>query len=94
MVVLRKKRQFPNAGGTTPLTWYPSAYRQENNKYSKFFDDIAVITCSEGHQTRLTKKVHSVDTHGFVLPSYVCTITGCPFHAFIRLEGWEGYSKW
>jgi len=87
MVVLRKKRQFPNGGGTNPLTWYPSAFRQKANPHSLFIDDIAVITCSNGHQTRLTKKVHSVAPNGNVSPSYICTVKDdgrpCDFHAFV-----------
>lgn len=50
--------------------------------------DLAAITCSNGHTTRMVAGVHRVDPDGTVYPSYVCTATGCAFHAFVRLVGW------
>ena len=52
--------------------------------------DICVVTCTNGHQTRLVSAIHSVAADGTVSPSYVCVADGCSFHEFVRLEGWPG----
>lgn len=51
--------------------------------------DLAMVTCSKGHTTRLTAAVHAVDHEGRVSPSYVCTVSGCGFHDHVVLEGWD-----
>ena len=51
--------------------------------------DLALCTCGEGHTTRLTGLVHHVAADGLVSPSYVCPVTGCKFHEFVRLIGWD-----
>lgn len=33
---------------------------------------------------------HRIASDGEVSPSLVCPHAGCPFHAWARLEGWEG----
>lgn len=66
-----------------PLTWdylspWPGGPR-----------DLAMVTCSNGHTTRMTTAVHAVDHGGVVAPSYVCTVEGCDFHRMIVLVGWD-----
>lgn len=55
-----------------------------------FADDMALVTCSRGHTSRMTARVHSVAPDGVVSPSYVCPIDGCTFHDFVKLDGWVG----
>jgi len=55
--------------------------------------DLAMITCPNGHMTRMTASVHSVDHEGHVSPSYVCTATGCTFHEYVVLEGWNNEER-
>ena len=57
--------------------------------YSPHQKSVAVITCSQGHVTRLSSSVHRVDQNGVVSPSYVCTVDRCRFHAFIQLVRWQ-----
>ncbi len=42
-------------------------------------------TC--GNAASLSK--HTIAEDGTVSPSVVCSEPGCPFHEFIRLEGWK-----
>lgn len=66
-----------------PLSWdYLDPHRG--------FKNLALITCPNGHVTRMVSTVHRVDPDGTVHPSYVCTVGSCTFHRFIRLEGWQG----
>ena len=51
--------------------------------------DLALCTCSRGHTTRLTGRVHTVAADGTVTPSYVCPVEGCDFHQYVRLDGWD-----
>lgn len=55
-----------------------------------FVDDMALVTCSQGHTSRMTVRIHAVADDGTVSPSYVCPIDGCAFHDFVRLDGWQG----
>jgi len=52
--------------------------------------DLAIIVCPRGHATRMSASVHRVGPSGVVSPSYVCTVTGCRWHVFLRLVGWPG----
>lgn len=51
--------------------------------------DLALCTCGKGHTCRLSGKVHQVAADGTVSPSYVCPVTGCGYHEFVRLIGWD-----
>ncbi len=49
-----------------PLTWdYLSPWEGGPR-------DLAMVTCVNGHTTRLTAATHAVDHGGVVSPSYVC----------------------
>jgi hypothetical protein len=58
------------------------------DKPKAFKEDIAFCTCPNGHEQTLSGKVHTVDTDGRVMPSYVCPRDGCGFHDHIVLDGW------
>ncbi|HEY1956668.1 MAG TPA: hypothetical protein VGH28_13705 [Polyangiaceae bacterium] len=84
---------FHNSGG--PLTWRPiigpTPEQDPKGHWQKMFgDDLALVTCANGHELRLSGRVHRVAPDGTVTPSDVCTVPGCTFHEFIRLEGWPG----
>jgi hypothetical protein len=51
-------------------------------------ETFAHVRCPSGHTLRMTWANHRVAADGTVSPSYVCTATGCTFHAFVKLEGW------
>ena len=90
LVVLRRTQQFPHDGGVTPSSWgLPIFRRKGSSGHSIYADDLAIICCTRGHQTRMTSKIHGVDGAGRVTPSYICTIPGCDFHEYIQLEGWD-----
>ncbi len=46
----------------------------------------ATMTCPKGHV--ITLRSHRIDSEGFVMPSVVCPVKGCMFHAYARLENW------
>ena len=70
-----------------PLTW------DYLDPWSGGPRDIAWVSCSNGHETRLTAQVHAVDHEGRVTPSYVCTVAGCSFHEALRLVGWDPHER-
>lgn len=47
----------------------------------------AEMTCSAGHS--LVLRSHQIAEDGRVQPSVVCTVPGCSFHEFVRLQTWE-----
>lgn len=47
----------------------------------------ASMTCPNGHT--LTLRNHSISQEGNVSPSVVCPGTGCGFHEWVRLDGWN-----
>lgn len=66
-----------------PCSWdYAPAHRP-------FLFDLAFATCAFGHTCRIVSTVHSIDPSGVLSPSYVCTIPGCSFHAFVQFVGWR-----
>jgi hypothetical protein len=82
---------YRGSGG--PLTWRPiigpTSEQDPRGDWQRLFgDDLALVTCSNGHELRLSGKIHSVAPDGIVSPSDVCTVPGCTFHEHIQLEGW------
>lgn len=74
-----------------PLTWdYAVRFRNKE----PYLRDLALVTCGMGHTTRLVSTVHQVAPDGTVTPSYVCTVTGCTFHEWVRLAGWDPNHVW
>lgn len=65
----------------------------DDNPVSERFSGIAwALTCCPGcgKVWTLAKRVHTVGLDGIVTPSLVCpNPSGCPFHDFVKLEGWE-----
>lgn len=49
---------------------------------------MAILTCRDGHLSRIVSVVHSIAADGVVSPSYVCPAPGCSFHEFVQLVGW------
>ena len=47
----------------------------------------ATFTCPNGHMGSLSD--HEILSDGSVHPSVLCTVDGCTFHEFIKLEGWQ-----
>jgi hypothetical protein len=47
----------------------------------------ASMTCPNGHGISLLN--HSIRADGRVEPSVVCLASGCSFHRFVWLKGWE-----
>jgi hypothetical protein len=74
----------------TPLTWdYATRLRHAGRWACRSGEDLALCTCAFGHTTRLTGYVHAVAADGTVTPSYVCPVTGCTFHEYVRLVDWD-----
>jgi hypothetical protein len=48
------------------------------------------MACTYGHL--LTLREHSIEADGMVSPSVLCPEPDCTFHAYVRLEGWNGGS--
>lgn len=76
--------------GGGPLTWRPIV--RHRDRPAPFAQDLALVTCPNGHEATLSGRVHAVATDGTVSPSYVCPYgrvgEPCSFHNFIKLEGW------
>ena len=47
---------------------------------------VPMIVCPHGHLCILDS--YHVLPSGTVLPLVLCPIDGCPFHEFVKLEGW------
>lgn len=65
-----------------PLTWR-SVIWDVSRRTAYFFD-------TNGHGLSLNR--HTIQDDGTVTPSVVCPLTGCGFHEFVKLEGWESKS--
>jgi hypothetical protein len=76
----------PDKGSAGPLTWRPVVPHPEQPK--AFQGDLALCTCPNGHECRVSGNVHTVASDGAMSPSYVCPVDGCGFHEFTRLDGW------
>lgn len=87
VVFTRGHHRCPDAGvPPTPLTW--DVARHWEGEPVACAHDVALLTCSAGHTTRMSGDIHSVAADGAVSPSYVCTVAGCSFHDYVRLDGW------
>lgn len=75
------------AHGFTPRTWRKPPLGV-NGDLEPWKDDLAVVTCPNGHACRLSGKVHSIAPDGTLSPSLVCPAEGCGFHDHVRLAGW------
>ena len=72
-----------DASAPSPSYWPLDLERQGPGR------EQALVKCAHGHVTSLSLRVHRVAADGTVSPSYVCTIGGCTWHVFVRLDGWE-----
>lgn len=74
-----------------PRTWdYVTRYRRPDGSFWAQSDqDLALCTCGNRHTCRLSGNVHAVAADGTVTPSYVCPVTGCSFHEWVQLDGWD-----
>ncbi len=50
--------------------------------------DLVVVTCTDGHRSRMSPRIHRISPGGIVSPSYVCPRLGCRFHEFVVLDGY------
>jgi hypothetical protein len=77
-----------------PLTLRPVVWVDKEKARAwasiNWLETVALVTCPNGHELRVTPRIHTVAADGTVSPSWVCTVKGCTFHVFIRLEGWNG----
>lgn len=72
-----------------PATWdHPHAAGSDPVVQRLMRDDLVYVTCPFGHSLRAVSSIHRIEADGRMKPSYVCTATGCSFHAHVRLEGW------
>ena len=62
-----------------PLHWTP-CHPSTINRFK------ATMTCPTGHV--ITLRSHRINSNGLVMPSVVCAVKGCAFHAYVRLQGW------
>ena len=74
MMIFRKN---PN-GEDKPGTW-----KMVNLTPAK---RVPMIVCPNDHLCTL-ESYHVMES-GYVLPLVLCPIDGCPFHEFVKLEGW------
>jgi hypothetical protein len=91
LVILRQAGQpvewnkpFGLSGGR--LTWRPVVPHPERPIQ---VSALALVTCDQGHECRVSERVHQIASDGTLSPSYVCGGTNCVFHEFVRLEGWS-----
>ncbi len=63
-----------------PLTWWPVT-RADGRRN-------AMVACGRGHIASLAD--HTIGPDGTVTPSLVCPETGCDWHEWVRLDGWDG----
>lgn len=83
----RHDQRVPDHGELPPpMTWGPPSCTTVGTPWEH---DLALVTCARQHTCRITARVHSIAPDGTLRPSYVCPVTGCDFHAFVRLEGWS-----
>lgn len=76
----------------TPLSWdYCKRFKKDGGAFwaLQSESDLALCTCSNGHTSRLSGSIHRVAADGTVTPSYVCPVTGCTFHDWVRLVGFD-----
>jgi len=72
------------------LTWNYCTHDKTPTGKSHLDDIVALVYCGNGHLGGLSKNVHTVSNGDGVLhPSYVCTMPGCTFHEWVRLDGWN-----
>lgn len=55
----------------------------------EWLNNLALITCSNGHTCRIVSTVHRIGAQGALSPSYVCPIATCGYHAMVRFVGWN-----
>lgn len=48
-----------------------------------------VTTCGQCGAVAGCLVKHSIEENGEVNASYVCSATGCGWHVFVRLDGWD-----
>lgn len=85
MIELRHQ-PWDGRGDSVPLTW---DYAKRLRRKMPYERDMAMTTCGNGHTLRMSADVHTIAPDGTVTPSYVCTVTGCTFHEWVRLIGWD-----
>jgi hypothetical protein len=86
MIIFKKEDDIPTEQNYfktfLPLTW-------------RRFHGCVVIVCPNEHYLSVwnpaipPEKNHTISSDGTVTPSVVCSIEGCGFHDFIKLEGWK-----
>lgn len=69
-----------------PLTW---DYAKRLRRKLPYERDMAMTTCANGHTLRMSSDVHAIAADGTVWPSYVCAVSGCAFHEWVKLGGWD-----
>ena len=65
-----------------PLTWDEWMWGAENQRRT------ALVCCGNGHTGTANPAVHSIDSEGYLTPSWICPFEGCDWHEFAQLEGW------
>lgn len=49
----------------------------------------AILSCPDCGQS-VSLRNHDIAADGSVTPSLVCPRSGCTFHDYVKLEGWDG----
>jgi hypothetical protein len=78
-----KTHSMPQSNDYKPGTWKGLKTGAERS---------ASFTCPLCRQTGVLTN-HTISAEGVVTPSLVCPTSGCTFHEFIELEGWEDVSE-
>ena len=90
--MVRADQRLPDHGILPPpLTWdYAKRLRRKDGRYvAGSENDLVDSTCLHRHTCILSARIHRIAPDGTVMPSYVCPSTGCSFHTFVRLIGWD-----
>lgn len=82
MVVARRV----SALESPPNSWTP-VRRSPQDLRAVIEPRTALYTCPNGHRGMVD--VHTIADDGTLSPSVVCAASGCTFHDYVRLEGWE-----
>lgn len=71
-------RVFPEMGITL---------KQPKGTWKKRGDGLISVVCPDCGEGAFLD--HTVADDGTVTPSLVCSVTGCKFHEFVKLDGWK-----
>lgn len=73
--------------------WEPTGDLYRSGHYAACTDEslratFAHVRCAFGHVLRVSGTIHRVAADGTVSPSFVCSVPGCSWHVYVRLDGW------